>query len=400
MRLLIVIPNFEPAWRYGGVMKSAVFLARGLHAIGVDVTVYTMNTATRGELLDVPLQEKVVLSGVNVFYFAPSIFRARDFHSSSLIRFMERTIDDFDAVYISAMWQYVGIAAARVARRHSVPFVLAVHGSFSRMKMRRKWLKKNLYARVMMRSALRNCTGIHFCSEYERRTFALTSGRPYMIVPNPVDDRFIRDKSLATKPAKGGGPKTLITAGRPDPIKGYDLCIRTIRTLKDRGQDVHLKILGVGDSAYGDELRQLARELDVDDRVAWIPFVTGDALLQEYSGADAYISLGRSENFCIAVAEALCLGLPAICAKTVGISELVEEHGLGRVCALDPESGADAVHSLLLTGPVCNRAFVRETAGKLFDKESVARKFLEGWARISGGAIGGYGHDDRAGERR
>lgn len=383
MKLLLIIPNYEPAWRYGGVMKSAVFLARGLQALGTEVTVYTMNTAARGELLDVPLRKKVVLGGVNVYYFPPSIFRARDFHSRELIRFMEKTVGQFDAVYVSAMWQFVGVASARVARRHGIPFIMAPHGSFSKIRMRTKRLKKFFYTRILLRSAFKNCAAIHFCSEYERQTFTLAYNCPGFIVPNPVDGQFLGDTPAIANPPQNAAEKILITAGRPDPIKGFDLCIKTIHTLQERGHDITLKILGAADSEYGNELRHYAQRLGVTDRVKWVPFVTGDALLQEFLSADAYISLGRDENFCIAAAEALCLGLPAICAKTVGVSQLIKQFEMGKVCDLDPASAADAAEAVLLSPTHASRAQIRERARNLFSKEKVAQKFCDEWAKVS-----------------
>lgn len=393
MKLLIVIPNFEPAWKYGGVMKSAVFLARGLHALGVSVTVYTMNTAGGGELLDAPLGEKVTLRGVDVYYFAPSIFRRRDFHSRDLIAHMKKTIADFDVVYISAMWQYVGVAAARVAIAHDVPFILAPHGSFAEIKMQSKALKKKAYVGLFLRRILKKCRAIHFCSDYERRTFSVKNAKPYMIVPNAVDDFFFEAPAKADRTAEESGktaagtkaatPWTLLTAGRPDPIKGFDLCIETLAILLDRGHNVRLKILGTADSPYGKELKALAHRLGVSDAITWRPFVTGPALIEEFLSTDAYISMGRDENFCIAAAEALCLGLPVVCADTVGIGDLVDQHDMGRVSSPAPADAAQSVEAVMGFGDTA-RARIRAQARLLFRKEGVAQQFLHAWQQVSG----------------
>jgi glycosyltransferase involved in cell wall biosynthesis len=393
MKILIVIPNFEPAWKYGGVMKSAVFLARGLHELGVSVTVYTMNTAGRGELLDVPVGEKVMLRGVGVYYFAPSIFRRRDFHSRDLITHMKETIADFDVVYISAMWQYVGVAAARVAIAHDVPFIVAPHGSFAEIKMQSKTFKKKVYVSLFLRQLLNRCHAIHFCSDYERRTFSVKHAKPHMIVPNAVDDFFVEAPAQADRAAEetgkatattmAGAPWTLLTAGRPDPIKGFDLCIETLAILRDRGKNVHLKILGTAGSPYGKELQALAHRLGVLDAIKWRPFVTGSALIEEFLSTDAYISMGRDENFCIAASEALCLGLPVVCADTVGISELVDDHDMGRVSSSAPAEAAQAVEEVMGFTDTA-RARIRTQARQLFRKESVAQQFLDAWQEVSG----------------
>lgn len=368
-------------------MKSAVFLARGLHALGVSVTVYTMNTAGGGELLDVPLGEKVTLRGVDVYYFAPSIFRRRDFHSRDLIAHMEKTIADFDVVYVSAMWQYVGVAAARVAIAYDVPFIVAPHGSFAQIKMQSKSFKKKAYFGLFLRRIFMKCSAIHFCSDYERRTFSIKHAKPFMIVPNAVDDFFFEAAAQTDRAAeqtgKAAAPWTLLTAGRPDPIKGFDLCIETLAILRVRGHDVRLNILGVADSPYSEELKALARRLGVSNAIHWRPFVTGPALIEEFLSTDAYISMGRDENFCIAAAEALCLGLPVVCADTVGIGELVDEHDMGRVCSQAATEAAQAVEEVMGFTDTA-RARIRTKARQLFRKEGVAQRFLNAWLEVSG----------------
>lgn len=182
---------------------------------------------------------------------------------------------------------------------------------------------------------------------------------------------------------KAAAPWTLLTAGRPDPIKGFDLCIETLAILRDRGQDVRLNILGTADSPYGEELKAMAQRLGVSDAIQWRPFVTGPALIEEFLSTDAYISMGRDENFCIAAAEALCLGLPVVCAETVGIGDLVDEHDMGRVSSPAPSEAALAVEAVMGFSDTA-RARIRAQARQLFRKEGVAQQFLDAWQEVSG----------------
>jgi hypothetical protein len=55
MRLLLVTPAYEPAWRYGGVVTSNCTLCRELAKLGISVTVYTTNASASKRPLDVPL---------------------------------------------------------------------------------------------------------------------------------------------------------------------------------------------------------------------------------------------------------------------------------------------------------------------------------------------------------
>lgn len=378
MKILIIIPNFEPAWQYGGVMKSAVFLARGLSELGVTIAVYTMNTAGNGQMLDVPLSQKVTLSGVDVFYFKPSIFPKKDFYSRDLVHYLAETASDFDLIYISAMWQYIGVATAKIARKYSIPFIVAPHGSFAKVKMSGFNLKKRIYLFLFRKKLFSNCHAIHFCSDYERDAFSLEYNSPYITVFNPVDDIFINAASDNAQEGCIGWQDsfTLLTAGRPDPIKGFDLCIEALSKLRAEGVRVSLIILGAEDTPYGSELKILAARLGVSDAVEWRPFVSGSELIDEFLRADAYISMGRDENFCIAAAEALCLGMPVVCSDTVGIGEVVDRFGMGQVCSLNPMEAAVAVKAVMKLNQ-SNRQQIKEQARRLFNKKSIAEKFLE-----------------------
>jgi hypothetical protein len=76
MRLLFVLPAYEPAWPLGGVVRCMANLCRGLVRAGHSVAVYTLNTDGKGGELSYPCDIPVdqVVSQV---YYHRSTFGSR-----------------------------------------------------------------------------------------------------------------------------------------------------------------------------------------------------------------------------------------------------------------------------------------------------------------------------------
>ena len=72
MKILHIVPNYLPAYGYGGPILSVHTLNKWLVKKGADVTVYTTNINGR-ETLDVPLGQEVPMDGVKIFIF-PLLF--------------------------------------------------------------------------------------------------------------------------------------------------------------------------------------------------------------------------------------------------------------------------------------------------------------------------------------
>ena len=109
-------------------------------------------------------------------------------------------------------------------------------------------------------------------------------------------------------------------------LKGVHYILKALSELQNEfGKHARLKI--IGDGPYKGTLRKLARELRLQSSISWYPFLPEEELYQEIRAADFFLLLSRSENFGIAVAEALALGVPSIVAKTTALVEFLDEPG-------------------------------------------------------------------------
>jgi glycosyltransferase involved in cell wall biosynthesis len=147
-------------------------------------------------------------------------------------------------------------------------------------------------------------------------------------INNPVNFEFLKERMQ--EPLKfsfQNGKKILITAGRLEYQKGFDLLINTFSKLSNR-DEFQLIILGIG--SLRDALEEQARALKVDHLICFPGFVDNPYIYM--AKADFFISSSRFEGFPNAVIEALACGLPVIANDYLGgIHEIVNREEIGSI---------------------------------------------------------------------
>ncbi len=137
----------------------------------------------------------------------------------------------------------------------------------------------------------------------------------------------------------GTSPCRVVAIGRLHWQKGLDHLLRAIAQLRSAGLDVELQLVGDGPAAA--QLRQLATELGVQDKVQWLGWHSEpiDTLAQ----ADLLVLPSLTEGLPNSLLEALLVGVPAIASDCdYGPRELTEA---GRWATLVPPGDATALAS-------------------------------------------------------
>jgi glycosyltransferase involved in cell wall biosynthesis len=169
---------------------------------------------------------------------------------------------------------------------------------------------------------------------------------------DPVRFHPSRDTgSLRTRWSTGGAP-IMLTVARLVPHKGQDSAIRALAALRNEFPDLHYVM--VGDGHYESRLRDLARELGVEDRVVFAGLLPESELAEVYATATLYVGLSRVdreinvEGFGISFLEAAASGVPAVAGDSGGVRSAVRDGETGIV--VPPEdipSISAAIGSLL-----------------------------------------------------
>jgi glycosyltransferase involved in cell wall biosynthesis len=376
MNLLFVLPAYEPAWAFGGVVRCTSSLCRGLVGLGHQVTVYTTNADGKGRALEVPKGSPRDQGGVLTYFFPSTFGSGSVFDSRVLVGRLRRTVRQFDLVYLSAIWQWLGLSTSIICNREHVPLVMGTHGSFDKILRQRHWLRKTLYWHLFLKKAMSQASAIHFTTEYERQENAdLLSEAASFIVPNGLDCSYFRPRPETRTQFRerydlGQEVPLVITVARSDPKKRIDLLIRALSQVSE----IYLLVVGPREGDLTASWKNLAQQLQVADRVIWTGHLEGEELLQAYSAADMFSLVSEDENFGMVVVEAMACGIPILVNPEVAVWEEVKALDVGMGVNLEADAIAralaDFVHHRALWLKRGRNSL--EVAHQFFDREKVA----------------------------
>ena len=100
--------------------------------------------------------------------------------------------------------------------------------------------------------------------------------------------------------------------------------------------------------------------------------------------SDVFVLPSYSENFGMAVVEAMAAGLPVVITKGVGISKEVESAGAGLIVEKDVNQVAEAILKVLQNLETAHQMGKagRKLVEKEFSSEKVTEKFMEEYDKI------------------
>lgn len=340
MKILHVIPSISHV--HGGPSIALETMTRALVNAGVEVEVATTND-DGARLLAVRLGEPMLRAGVTHWFFP----RQTWFYKISLplARWLRKNVAQYDVVHIHALFSFASTAAAYAAAQARAPYVVRPLGTLNRygMTQRRASFKAFSY-RWVERRILQHAARVHYTSAQERdEAEELGSAPPCSIIPVGIDTEALANIERARV---HGAPLRILFLARLDAKKGVDVLLDAFARLCARGCAAELTIAGDGDAVLVENLKRHAESLGVVSHVTWRGFVQGDAKRAELERADVFVLPSHSENFGIAVAEAMAAGLPVVVTPQVGIAREIVEQDAGVLVTHNSERIADAFEAL------------------------------------------------------
>ncbi len=287
-----------------------------------------------------------------------------------MVPYLLKHVREYDAVHIHALFSFAPVAAALIARRARVPYVVRPLGTLSRYGVgtRRRWLKR-LSIALIEGPILRHAAAIHFTSqsEYEEAQSLGFDCRRGIVIPLGIDNPTGNDKtasienaSSAARAQGGGKPeltgrRVVLFLSRLDPKKNVEALIDAYAISQDLRGMSRLVIAGAGSASYVASLQQRAVAAGIADQITWLGHVAATDKAAAFRASDVFVLPSRSENFGIAAAEAMLAGLPCILSKDVAIANDAEAAGAAVTTEPEPELLAAAIVTLLADQARCRR---------------------------------------------
>lgn len=349
------------------------------HGVSVDVATTDDNGAGQ---LAVPLGRPVVEEGVTYWYFP----RQTSFYTVSwpLYQWLDAHISDYDLIHIHALFSFPATAGAVWAARRGVPYLVRPLGVLNTWGIRNRHpFLKRVSLCLVERRILANAAAAHFTSEQERCEAELVApGTRSVVIPNPVAtvevDRKAQMGVLLSRYPGLFGKRVILFLSRVDPKKGLDLLLHGFAKFRAARPDVALVVAGNGNERFVSRLREQAQRLGVQRDVVWAGFLEGEEKRGLLAGSDVFILPSYSENFGIAVVEAMASGLPVIVSDQVSIHHDISRAGAGLVIRCDATEVQQALIRILDSEPL--QESMSRNARRLateFSPEAITARLLE-----------------------
>jgi glycosyltransferase involved in cell wall biosynthesis len=325
-------------------------MCRGLTKRGHQVTLLTTN-ADGGGFIDVPLGIPVDQEGVETYFYQAQLGNVFSFPMATALKHM---VPQSDIVLIHSLYQFTSTMAAHYCRKFNVPYVLRPHGTLDPFLVyRRRWLLKWAYIKLFEVRNFRGAAAVQYSSAMEEEmTQRFVGGQiRSFVIPEGIGlEKFANIPvrgSFRTRYPEMVGKTLILFLGRFDQKKGIELLVESFNDLALRRADVHLLLVGGGDSDYINKIMEMLQDRGIAHRSTYTGMVSEQDKIGALIDADIFVLPSRGENFGIAVVEAMACGIPVIISDQVGIWQDVADGDAGIVTRCDSGEIISAMEELV-----------------------------------------------------
>lgn len=363
MRVLHVVTLHSPTHAFGGPVRVALNLTKGLRARGHEAGLLAL-----GEGFD-PWPDEV--EGVPAKLFPARRLLPLGFSgmtSPALLASAGRLVRGADLVHVHLARDLVTLPVALAALRAGTPHVLQTHGMVDPSD---KLLAKVLDA-AAVRRLLRGADAVLYLTPHEREGLDAVAGGP---LPRSV--RLVNGTpAQEERPAPAGPPRILYSArlqARKRPVDFVDAAPAVLAAYPD----AEFVVAGPDEGELA-AVRARVEALGLSARFTVPGALSSAEVLAELRRAHVYVLPSVEEPFPMSVLEALSVGVPSVVTHSNGLARDIAAAGAGRAVTPGPAGVAEAVLSLLdpAENATASKA-ARELAASSFSMDTVLDTLLD-----------------------
>lgn len=194
--------------------------------------------------------------------------------------------------------------------------VYTVHNCYQNFKLRNQLLMLPIFAGVQELIFCSNSCLDSFPPLWKR-----LGGNKIHVVQNAANiDRI--DKAISQiDRSQQSNQFTIIAVGRLVPIKNPFTLLNAFQ----KADDLHSKLILIGDGNLREHITQKIEDLNLQDRVKLTGLVSRDEVFQYSARADLFVSSSRGEGLPVAVLEVMASGCPVILSDIPPHREIAEK---------------------------------------------------------------------------
>ena len=160
---------------------------------------------------------------------------------------------------------------------------------------------------------------------------------PISIIPNGVELQsfYQAEKMSRTDFGFKENDVILVYAGRIATEKNLVFLLQSFAGVAQAFNHVYLMILGGGQKQIEDETKQLAAQLNLNQRVLFTGFIPYEELPSYLTMCDAFVTASVTEVHPLSVIEGMASGLPVIGINSPGVGDTIEDGKTGFLTTQD-----------------------------------------------------------------
>ena len=282
-----------------------------------------------------------------------------DLFTSNLINYIDEQNLQYDLIY-SNYWMS-GIVGKLISEKLKIPHIITFH-TMGLTKRSVNYLENESDFRIENElDLIKKSDAIVVPTQQEKENLILnykSENNIYIVSPGVDLEKFKSKNKFESREKLGLSQTTkiLLSVGRLEPIKGYDVLINALSFLNISDDfDVRLLIIG-GDSKSQNELERLNSlklKHGLSNQVNFLGAIDHDELPIYLSAADVFVMPSAYETFGIAALEASACNLPVIAPQVGGLKSVVK-HGQTGFLSVNksPESLMHYLEILLKNKPL------------------------------------------------
>ena len=213
-----------------------------------------------------------------------------------------------DVVHVNCCWTPDCAMVQKLAQKMGYKVVLTPHGMLEPWIIQRHYWTRKLPALMLyQKAAVRKADCIHATADSERdNLLKLGYNCNVKVVKLGIDADSIAMKNSWKR------TKQILFLSRVHPKKGVDFLVGAAAILREQLKDWRIVIAGEGDADYIANFKMQIHEEGLDDIVQLKGGVYGEEKWRLFQSSDFFVLPTHSENFGLAIAEALASGTPVI----------------------------------------------------------------------------------------
>jgi glycosyltransferase involved in cell wall biosynthesis len=301
-------------------------------------------------VLDVPLGRPAVIRGVEVTFF-PAKGSKHYKISLPMAEALKANLCGYDVVHINALYQFSTAIAAYYCRKYDIPYVLTPHGALDPYMYRHHRARKLIYEALIERYNLSRAAAVHFTTVEEMElASSLGLGFRGMVAPLGLEidhGMLTNNETSEWSCPKLAGKKVVLFLSRINFKKGLDLLAGAFGEIHRKDNSAHLIVAGPDNEGYSEKVSKWFTDARALDAVTFAGMVLGVKKAALLRRAQLFVLPSYSENFGLAVVEAMAAGLPVVISNKVNIWRKIDEADAGLVVNTDAHELACAILWLL-----------------------------------------------------